>query len=73
MSQVKLAWTDCRNNPYYSRFDAVNNKYQNNLEEINVRQIMIPLIQRNEHDQWVHCEDNDIEMDTDSEMIWILN
>lgn len=27
VSHVILAWSECRNNPYYSRFDAVHNKY----------------------------------------------
>jgi hypothetical protein len=41
-----LSWSESRHNPNFSRFDAVNNKYEQHIELINIRSILPPLVQR---------------------------
>ncbi len=46
MDHVILSWSESRHNPNFSRFDAVNNKYEQHIDVINIRSILPPLIQK---------------------------
>ena len=46
VDHVTLSWSESRHNPNFSRFDAVNNKYEQHIELINIRGILPPLIQK---------------------------
>lgn len=37
IDHIRLAWAESRHNPNFSRFDAVNNKYEQYIEAVNIR------------------------------------
>ena len=39
VDHVRLSWTESRHNPNFSRFDAVNNKYEQFADIVNIRQL----------------------------------
>jgi hypothetical protein len=47
---------ESRNNPYFSRFDAVNNKYESQ-QLLDIRSIIPPLQPYNEVNNWFHADD----------------
>ncbi|CDW85295.1 protein kinase domain containing protein [Stylonychia lemnae] len=52
VSFIIMSWSEGRHNPHFSRFDAVNNKYEQYMQLINIRALLPPLIQNRAFDQW---------------------
>jgi len=54
---VRVSWSDGRHNPHYSRFDAVNNKYEMMGRVVNVRELQIPMISMRQIEAWFYGEE----------------
>lgn len=52
---VSLSWSECRNNVSFSRFDAVNTKYDNRVEIINVRTEVPPILTTRNYEEWFYA------------------
>jgi hypothetical protein len=57
VDHVRLSWAESRHNPNFSRFDAVNNKYEQYAETcINIRQIQPPLVPSRLYEKWMYTQ-----------------
>ena len=61
LEHVMTQWADSRHNPNYSRFDAVNNKYDNMAmppeiaqSEFSLRTLQPPLINKKLYTSWLY-------------------
>ncbi len=54
MAHVRLSWAESRYNPNFSRFDAVNNKYDHFAQLIDVRQLQPPLVPAKLFEKWFY-------------------
>ena len=52
-SHIRMTWTDSRNNPHFSRFDAVNSKYEHE-EEVRIRGLLPPVIRQKSIYSWFY-------------------
>ena len=59
-----MSWTESRQNPNFSRFDAVNNKHEQYIETINIRAVLPPLINYRLYDKWFYIHNNLSSVDT---------
>ena len=56
VDHVRISWIDSRNNPNFSRFDAVNNKYETYIETLNIRHVQPPLIASRLFEKWIYSK-----------------
>ncbi len=55
VDHVRLSWAESRYNPHFSRFDAVNNKYDQMAHIINLRQLQPLLVQAKLFECWFYA------------------
>jgi hypothetical protein len=63
VDHVLSSWSESRHNPNFSRFDAINNKFDkahnNHSERMNMRALMPPLIPSRALEFWFYQEFSD--------------
>ena len=55
-NHVRSSWVESKHNPNFSRFDAVNNKYEQFSETVNIRMIYPPHVSQVMIEKWIYSD-----------------